>query len=97
MSTGNAIPLQHPSAARDSLARRATTLAGQLLFAAALIVGGTIAIALFLTFVFVAAPIVAAIVLWVIARSGDGAARRARRMRVSIRRRARALGLTVVA
>lgn len=98
MATGAAIPL-HPvrKPARAPLAARAASLAGHFLLAAALIIGGSVALAMTLTLVFVAAPLAAALVLWFVWRAGDGAARQANRMRARVRRRARALGLTVLA
>ncbi len=99
MPTGPAVPL-HPRAdlrpRRGRHLRHVAGLAGQLLFAAAIIVGGAVAIALLLTFVLVAAPLAAVLVSWIVWRSGDVAARQARRMRSRLRRRARALGLVVL-
>lgn len=98
LAIGDAIRL-HP-ALEDRAGRRAWALAGQLLFAAVLIVGGTFAVAVALTLVLVTAPIAAAIMLWLVWRSGDRAERFARRTRARhtrVRRaRARALGLTVI-
>ncbi len=99
LATGNAIPL-HRARDESGAGRRASTIAGQLLFAAALVGGGTVAVALALMLAVVAAPIAAAIVLWLVWRSGDRAGRLARRTRArrtrGTRTRARALGLTVV-
>jgi hypothetical protein len=97
--TGTAV-LLHPQArrpARRGLARRAARLAGALLLAAALVVVGTVAVAALLLALVVAAPLVAAGVAWLVWRSGDGAARETARIRSRLRRRARALGLVVLA
>jgi len=99
MPTGPAI-LVHPASRRrerPSLAVRAATLLGHFVFAAALIVGGSVALAMVLTLVFVAAPLAAGLVLWMIWRSGDAAARQTRRVRARVQRRARSLGLSVLA
>jgi membrane protein implicated in regulation of membrane protease activity len=98
IATGAAIPLHRVrKPARASLAARAASLAGHFLLAAALIIGGSVALALTLTLVFVAAPLAAAFVLWFVWRAGDGTARQTNRLRARVRRRARALGLTVLA
>ena len=99
MSNGPAM-LVHPVARtreRPSAGARAAALLGQLAFAAALIVGGSVALAMVLTLVFVAAPLAAALVFWMIWRSGDAAARQTRRVRARVRRRTHALGLSVLA
>jgi len=99
VAIGYAIRL-HPAVEDRAAGRRAWALAGQLLFAAVLIVGGTFAVAAALMLVLVTAPIAAPIALWLVWRSGDRAARSARRTRARhtrVRRaRARALGLTVI-
>jgi hypothetical protein len=92
--------LLHPAARRPpapGLARRAGTFGGELLLAAAIIAGGTVAVALVLLLLLLAAPLAAALVGWLVWRSGDGASRRAARVRSRLRRRARALGLVVLA
>ncbi len=99
MAIGHAIPL-HPAANELASSRGTRALAGQLLFATALVGGGTVAVTLALMLVLVASPIAAALVLWLVWRSGDRAARLAQRTRArrtrGTRARARALGLTVV-
>jgi hypothetical protein len=96
LPTGHAISL-HPAAERAgaNLARRTASFAGHCLFAVALVLGGAVAVTATLLLVLIAAPIAAPIVLWVVWRSGDLAAREARRLRARLRK-ARALGLTVI-
>jgi hypothetical protein len=98
MPTGTAVVL-HPAArpVHRGLARRAAWLACELVLAAALLVVGTVAVAALLLALVVAAPLAAACVAWFVWRSGDGAARQAARVRARLRRRARALGLVVLA
>ena len=99
LAIGHAIPLHRAANERVS-GHRVWALAGQFLFTAALVGGGTVAVALSLMLVVVASPIAAAIVLWLVSRSGDRAARLARRTSArrtrATRTRARALGLTVI-
>jgi hypothetical protein len=84
-------------APRRALAPRAPRLALELLLAAAILTGGTVAVLLLSLLLLVAAPIAALLVAWALWRSGDGASREARRVRARLRRRARALGLVVLA
>jgi hypothetical protein len=80
-----------------ALVRRSGLLARELLFAAALLAAGTVAVMLVSLLVVIAAPIAAGLLGWFLWRSGDVAAREARRVRARLRRRARALGLVVLA
>jgi hypothetical protein len=98
MPTAKAI-LLHPAALPGvgrGTARRAVAFAGELVLAAAMVAGAAIAVAFVLTLGVVAAPLAAPVVLWIVWRSGDGAAREARRLRARTRRRARALGLSLL-
>jgi hypothetical protein len=98
MPTAKAILLHSPAlpGAGRGTARRAVAFAGELVLAAAMVAGGAIAVAFVLTLGVVAAPLAAPVVLWIVWRSGDGAAREARRLRARTRRRARALGLSLL-
>lgn len=100
MAIGSAVVL-HPAVARRherrGLARRAAALLGQMLLALAILAGGTVMVTLLLVLLVLASPLAAAILAWVIWRSGDTAARQARVVRSRLRRRARALGLVVLA
>lgn len=98
MSTESAIPL-HPRSTRrrELLAHEASRIAGGILLVAAVAAGGAIVVVLGLLLVVVAAPIGAALALWVAWRTQDLAAVHARRVRAHLRRRARALGLHVYA
>ena len=100
MASGSAV-LLHPAVARRparrGLARRAVTLAGELLLGLSLIAGGAVMVALLLLLLVLAAPLAAALVAWLLWRSGDAASRRTREVRSRLRRRARALGLVVLA
>jgi hypothetical protein len=77
-------------------AQRAAAFSAGLLVVAASVTGAAIAVALLLTLAVIAAPLAAGILLWLVWRSRDVAAREARRLRARVRRRARALGLSVV-
>jgi hypothetical protein len=100
MPTGTAV-LLHPAVPRRSgglrLARRVGTLGGELVLALTLVTGGAVAIVLLLLLVVIAAPLAAGLVTWLVWRSGDAASRQAKRVRARLRRRARALGLVVLA
>jgi hypothetical protein len=92
-----ALRLAGPPAVRLPVAPRLRRLALELVFAAAILTGGAIGVLLLSLLVLVTAPLAAALVLWIAWRSGDAASREARRVRARIRRRARALGLVVLA
>lgn len=99
MATRSAV-LLHPGVRRTEhrgLARRAATLAGELLLALSILVGGTVMVALLLLLLVLVAPLAALVVAWLLWRSGDAATRRTRAIRSRLRRRARALGLVVLA
>ncbi len=96
MSTGNAIPLHRRPAHDRSVAQRAAAALGQLLLTAIVVAGGTVAVAIAASVVLAVAPLVAVVVFWVIWRSGDVAGRRVRRLRARLRRRARALGVSML-
>ncbi len=99
MTTGTAV-LVHPAMKRlerPGVVRRTGTLAAELLVVAALLAVGTAAIVLLLLLVLLSAPVFAGILGWLLWRSGDSTARRAARVRARLRRRARALGLVVLA
>lgn len=87
----------NPVAAHVPLARRAARLTAELAFAGALLAAGTVAVLLLSLLALVTAPVAALLVVWIAWRSGDAAAREARRVRARLRRRARALGLVVLA
>jgi len=89
--------LQHPTVRiRPVAADRAPTLRSAPLLALALIAGGAVLVVLALFVVVVAAPLVAAVAIWLAYRSRprDRGARRLVRLRA--RWRARALGLVVL-
>jgi len=99
MPTGSAV-LLHPAlrrAPRPRLARRAGSLAAELVLALALIAGGTVTAVVLLLLVVLAAPLGAALFAWALWRSGSGPARRTNEGRARLRRRARTLGLVVLA
>lgn len=100
MATGSAVPLHRAVARRPErrgLARRAAAAAGELLLALSILAGGTVMVAFLLMLLMLVAPLAAAVVAWLLWRSGDAASRRARVVRSRLRRRARALGLVVFA
>jgi hypothetical protein len=84
-------------ASRHPLAPRAGHLALQLVLAGAILAGGTVGVLLLSLLVLLTAPFAGALLVWIAWRSGDAAAREARRVRARIRRRARTLGLVVLA
>jgi hypothetical protein len=84
-------------APRRPLAPRAGRLALELILAGAILAGGTVGVLLLSLLVLLTAPFAAALLIWIAWRSGDAAAREARRVRARIRRRARTLGLVVLA
>ncbi|MGE5434799.1 MAG: hypothetical protein ACM3S3_08450 [Candidatus Doudnabacteria bacterium] len=86
-----------PPAARRGLAARFAKLATELVLAAAIVAAGAVAVILLLLLVVIATPLAAALVAWLVWRSGDVASRQASRVRARLRRRARALGLVVLA
>jgi len=99
MPTGSAV-LLHPAprrASRPRLARRAGSVVTELVLALALIAGGTVTAVALLLLVVLAAPLGAALFAWVLWRSANGPARRTNEVRARLRRRARALGLVVLA
>lgn len=99
MATRTALAL-HVSARpaeRRGLARRAGKLVTELCFAAALVAGAAVAVVLLFLLAVLAAPLAAGFVVWLVWRSGDLTSREARRVRARLRRRARALGLVVLA
>jgi hypothetical protein len=79
------------------LAQRAARLAADLVLGVAIVAGGAVAMLLLLLLLVVATPLAAAVVAWLAWRSGSVASREARRVRARLRRRARALGLVVLA
>ena len=99
MPNGTAVLLRPTAAspAQRGLARRTARLSGGLLLAAALLAVGAVAVAALLLALVVAAPLAAAGLAWLAWRSGDGPAREAARARSRLRRRARTLGLVVLA
>ena len=78
-------------------ARRAGDVVNGLALGGALLAGGAVVVVLLSLLLVVCAPLGAGLAAWLLWRSGDGAAREARRVRVRLRRRARALGLVVLA
>jgi hypothetical protein len=80
-----------------SLVPRAGKLALELALAGAILAGATVGVLLLSLLFLVTAPFAAALVVWIAWRSGDAAGREARRVRARLRRRARALGLVVLA
>lgn len=99
MGTRTAV-LLHPAVAPArgrSLVRRAGKVASELSLGLVLLAGGAAAMTLLLVVLVLAAPLAAALALWLAWRSGDGPAREARRVRARLRRRARSLGLVVLA
>jgi hypothetical protein len=96
MPTADAILLHRIARGRRGPARRAAAFTAGLVLCAAVVAGAAVAVALVLALAVVAAPLAAGMALWLVWRSGDVAAREARRLRARVRRRARALGLTVV-
>ena len=99
MPTGSAV-LLHPAprrASRPRLARRAGSVVTELVLALALIAGGAVTAVAMLLLVVLAAPLAAALFTWVLWRSATGRARRTNEVRARLRRRARALGLVVLA
>lgn len=90
------LPAASP-AERRGLAARAVKLATELVLVAALLVAGAVAVILLLLLLVIATPLAAAVVAWLVWSSGDVASRQARRVRARLRRRARALGLVVLA
>jgi hypothetical protein len=95
--TALALHLAGVPAPRRGLARRAGKLALELLLGAVLLAGATVAVMLLFLLVVIAAPLAAGLALWLVWRSGDVASREAHRVRARLRRRARALGLVVLA
>lgn len=97
MPTGNAILLHPASARRPTRARRARALGEGLLLAAAILAGGTVAVALTLLLLVVSAPLGAGVLAWLAWRSREALRAGPEGERARIRRRARALGLVVLA
>jgi hypothetical protein len=95
--TASALHLAGPSAPRRGLAQRTARVGTGLVLAFILLAGATVAVMLVFLLVMIAAPLAAALALWFVWRSGDVATREARRVRARLRRRARALGLVVLA
>lgn len=79
------------------LAQRTGKLGSELLLGLVLLAGGAVAVTVVFLLLIVAAPLAAALAAWLAWRSGDVTAREARRVRARLRRRARALGLVVLA
>ena len=100
MATVSAV-LVHPAAARrpgrQGLARRAAAFVAALAVSLAILAGGAVMVAFLLMLLVLAAPLAALVVAWLLWRSGDTASREARAVRARLRRRARALGLVVLA
>lgn len=93
-STLHPVPIR---ALRQGLARRSARLASELLLGTTIATGITVAGALLLLLALLTAPFAAVLLGWMLWRSGGGAAREARRVRARLRRRARTLGLVVLA
>jgi hypothetical protein len=99
MATRTALALHVPArpAERRGLVQHAGKLVTELGFALVLVAGATVAVVLLFLLAVLAAPLAAAFLVWLMWRSGDLTSREARRVRARLRRRARALGLVVLA
>ena len=100
MATETAV-LLHPTVARRAgrggLARRVASFARGLALTIAILSGGTVMVVLLLMLLVIAAPVAVLFVAWLVWRSGGTVGRDARAVRARLRRRARALGLVVLA
>jgi hypothetical protein len=95
--TALSLRLASAPAPRRGLAGAAAKVGSELVLGLVLLAGATVAVVLLCLLVVVAAPVAAALAAWLVWRSGDVAARETRRIRARLRRRARALGLVVLA
>jgi hypothetical protein len=99
MQNGRAL-LTHPRTLRRpwyaDLAVAASDVAKHLALTLAVVLGGTVVVALMLMTLLVTAPLGGALLGCILWRSARGGARQARRFTLRARRRARALGLRLV-
>ncbi len=97
--TGRAVVL-HPALARTPWPVAATvaaaSVAKHLALTLAVIAGGTFVVAAALVVAVVSAPLLVAVVAWLLWRTSRGGSRNVKRTMARARRRARALGLRVV-
>jgi len=99
MQTGRAV--LHPSAAlrppwHAHLAIATADVAKHLALTLAVVLGGTVAVALVLVLALAATPVAALLAVWILWRWARGGAREARRFTLRARRRASSLGLRIV-
>lgn len=97
MPNGTVATLPRIAIARPRPQRTAVTFVAELALVGALATAGIAVFVAALMVAVLAAPLVAAGLLWAMWRYDEGdASRQARRVRARLRRRARALGLTVL-